>query len=560
MMIAALLLCAGGAWGMEIVEIQAVDSKKSPAGPMPLVKTDFELSDWIQRARACIAKKDYSEAIKILQALIEKEDAGFVPVGNDKTRYVSLRSEAVKILGAMPPEALERYRRFYDPKAQRKYAEAVKSGSVEGLQKVAEWYRHTSFGPQALETLAGIHFDRGRFPGAVWCWGKLLPFKSKKDQALLLTKIAVACHLAGDDTKAAQYADKLRKDHPEAKATIGGRERKLSDVLIEVFDKPAMRKPAPRKYGAVWPGWGGTPDGLGTMDECDVVLLPRWRWPVIEETDQNIFKHLVVKLPLAGLAYVRNNITPYAELHNGCVRLRRKVGNRSSEITAPAMLRPVVVGDWIIYRDEQGVVALDAYTGKVVWRTPAGRFALHRKPPGNVNVRGGAVFWGGRMLYGGGGFFADRGRYSLTVGGGKVFTIYGFSPPTGARGQNVKAREKSSSLAALSLAGEGKLQWRIGWGKDGALGSDDILKQCTYLSLPTYHSGGSGRTARLYVLAMHMENYYLLCLNPETGSLIWKADVSQTPVIRSRSHRYNGMEMYKTIGTPPAVAVKNRKL
>ncbi|MCD4825044.1 MAG: PQQ-binding-like beta-propeller repeat protein [Phycisphaerae bacterium] len=500
--------------------------------------------DWLRKAQKSIKQKDYSQAIKILQALIEKQDGGFIQIGDKHKRLVTLQVAANMILGSMPPGGLERYRNLYDPKAQKKYGNALARGKIFDLQRVATFYRHSSFGPKALGQLAAWQFDHGRFLQAAGYW-RQLGEQTGQAEALRLAKLAAAYHLGGDDVRAKKTADMLRMKFAESRAVVGGREQSLTEFVGGVFAMPTMTRSAARKIGDEYPGWGGIPDGLAVMDDSDVVLVPRWRYPKPASSQKNIYDELIPRTILDWIKPTRNrgrNSQAFAELRGGNVCMKT-VWNQAHTskgkalFSVPAILRPVVVGNQVIYRDAQRVRALDIYTGRLQWES---RLLPLKRRGGIVGNRG--IRW-----------LIDCGRYSLTAGGNKVYTVYNFPPFTRrSRGWGVTVSQqagKSSSLAALSISGEGKIVWDIGNGR----GSDDFLKTCTYISPPTYQPACGG-PARLYVMALHLETYYLLCLSAATGEMIWKTEIAQTPPSPGRS-RYGFMaDENKLIGTPPAIS------
>ncbi len=533
------------------------DVGAAPAELLPLVQADSSLADWLERAEKCIADKDFSQAITILQALIEKPEGGFVAVAGSKSHYVSLRSEATRLLGSIPQAGLDSYRRLYDAKAAQKLADASAAGDVPALTELAQIFQYTSQGPAILKHLAAGQFDRGQFLSAAHTWQKLHNANlgrngsaiAENESALLLAKIAVAFHLAGQVELSQKYASQLREKFPSVSAKLGGKDQNVSTYVSAVLARPVTTRPAKStSTKKIYPGWGGLPTGQALMDDCDVILLPRWRYPDPGPEESNIFSDLATKFTLTSMSGSRpRNNSPQlsVELRDGRVYTgRANVVNKTGPGQAlPPMLRPVVFGDMIIYRDDERIQAVDMFTGELRWESPA--LPMLRSPEQEDTDR--------HYYYNAGGMVIDRGQFGLTIGEDKIFTIHSFLPPNlifnpvvwgGQPGvKPPKETKQGSALSAVSVE-TGKVLWTVGLGK-----GDDFLKTCIFISLPTYIPAGSGI---LYINAMVNDNYYVLCLQAQTGKLIWKTQVSQAPP--TRNYFGPGLAgLVKMIATPPAV-------
>ncbi|MGC9455470.1 MAG: hypothetical protein ACP5HU_11505, partial [Phycisphaerae bacterium] len=188
-----------------------------------LVNVDDELVSYLDRAESFIKEQRYSEAARALQALADRDDAGFAPA-DEPGSYVSLQRKAQDIIGAMPPEALEVYRRLYDPQARRLLEQATAEGDERALLRVVQQYTHTSSGPAAMDRLARIRFDLGEFGASAALWQRALALDvPETDVPMLLAKLAVAHHLAGQADASEQFAVRLRLEYPDATGKLAGR-------------------------------------------------------------------------------------------------------------------------------------------------------------------------------------------------------------------------------------------------------------------------------------------------------------------------------------------------
>ncbi len=481
--------------------------------PLPLVHADEQLAGFLKGAGELIDEGRYQPAIEILQALIARPDAGFVGT-EDPRLFTAMSVRAAEMIGRMPPDGLELYRRLYDPQAQRLYAEADAAGDPAALRRVAVRYLHTTWGPRALERLAELHFDRGRFAQAARTWRRLDEMPGVETDAMLLAKLAVAGRLAGEDEAARAAADRLARDFPEAVARIGGRERKIAAWARSMLDAPLPEFAARRPSHTDWPGVAGDPDGIVRMpDPTQVVLAPRWTGGASDRMGDVKDAVVAQRSLLSGPANHRN-FGMSIRLRRGLVEMKVRYSNQKREATLLPVIEPVVMDGRCIYRTDEEVLARDVATGRLRWRTEG--LPVERSVQG-VGAR--YHYYPGINMP-----FGDLGRHRLSSGGGLVYALYGFLPG-GINLQNVLRQRPeaaaqladSSALAAIDPV-TGKLAWMVGNGR----GEEEIVTSGKFLSVPTYYQG------ELFVPVEHLETIYVVCLSAADGRLRWKSAVSQS--------------------------------
>ena len=293
---------------------------------------------------------------------------------------------------------------------------------------------------------------------------------------MLRVKIAAAHHFAGDDKNAHTHAKFLREKHPDAFGMMAGRRQNLLEALEELLQRPPVQSGKNEVIDKNYPGWGGLPTGLAVMPDADVVLRPYWRYPSLGSAvnvdvpvegmlgSDTRARVVILGRGLAQIAPPRTGGIKSIELRDGHVTAVVRQGNRRHTFRMPSLLRPVVVGDLIIYRDDERVIAVDALTGQSDldhgWKSQPLPMERKEKAPQNARIRAIQMMIQQRM----GLLQGDQGRYNLTVGGERVYTLCRFSPmaaqninPFG-RKRNNKPQSSSSSLAALSLREQGKLE------------------------------------------------------------------------------------------------------
>ena len=479
-----------------------------------------------------VAQKDYAGAIEILQHLLDRRKQCFVPT-EDPRRFISLSAKVNKVIGRLPPEGMELYRRLYNPKAERLLRTAAERLDESGLRDIVSRYLHTSYGDDALNLLGGILFDRGEFSQAAYYWGRIISTFDIKDGPVLLAKIVISHHFAGEPARAAEAMKMLTERHPNARAVLGGKEQDVA-----VFARRILAKPPPRVRPRLqhdWPSLAGAPDSVAVMSPCQPVLSPRWTVPGGELKDNPNVKAALSTIIVRNVIRIGRRTVSDPALREGQVVFTSRTGGRRRRSTMAATIHPIVVGTTVLYRAADGIAKHDLLTGEKLWQTFA--FSLYRPTRGRRNY-----YYGGLPAPVG-----DQGRWTLTVGDGKVFAVGKFLCDSTAfyyalarRPRAFRQYADTSVLAAFSLSDKGRLLWHVGQGK----GASELLRGGKFLTAPTYVAG------RVYVVVEYMQDYHLVCLNAENGRLVWETMVGPMPM--APSARYRGY--WQGRGSPPAVA------
>ncbi|MBI5724138.1 MAG: PQQ-binding-like beta-propeller repeat protein [Planctomycetes bacterium] len=552
---AAMLACAGP-WAQQArAQRQGLGpTKKTDGPPAPLVIVNPLIVGSLKDAEKYLEEGDYKRAFHILDTLITSQGNIFYPLPDGRS-YVSIRVKVNDLVGKMKPEGLKLYRTLYNPRAEQLYKQAMESGAKAPvlLQALADDYPHTSWGVKALQTLAAIHMDGGRFIQAAHSWNRALKSISGDSQApavpeiygwnqvlqsmfsdpsepLVLMKAAVASHLGGNSKGYQDTVEKLKSRYSQAVADLGGKPQRLVEFVEAISSRPPPQSLIRSATGHDWPGIGAVPDGMVLMEECDVVLRPGWRFP--EDNPQvPLSQRLCVSMSQARNYNYYNGPQQGndAKLVGGHVTYKFNDGSgRSQQYAAmPPLIHPIVIDQTVIFRDEKDVIAIDLFTGQQKWKSfkcSLGDSGLiHNYSSYSMNV--------------------DLGRMMLTAGQGMVYSLCDFKPrqTTGRNAYGITDPNNGTScLAALSLSEQGKQKWKIGGGE----GDDDLIRNGRFLCAPTYHDG------RLYLVSRYMEKFFLLCLRADTGQFIWKTQISMTLPMTG----YNPYGMLPDVGTPPAVA------
>lgn len=527
----------------------------NPSGkPMPLVNSDPDVNTIVARIEMLIRDQAYSDAIELLQKMIEHAD-GFIEADNTGRRWDTLATLASKLLAQMGEEGMALYRIKVDPIAQRLHDEGLANGDVSKLQAVTTRYFNSSLGVKSLDTIGSLHFDGGRFHQAAAAWGRLLKLTPSGDRAALLqAKCAVALHLAGEKALALGAAAELKKLYPAATGNLGGQEQNLVAFVeqVQTLSPQAYAVTSMGSFREGWPGWGSMGSNWSQGPAVNVVLSPRWRASKVppEELLGNVRGKLMIPDELFAMSgynpYTGGQTSSELEVKDGQVKVRTnsfvdyRNPNRMVELVLPPMVHTVVVDNKVIFRIGDEVIATNILDGNVEADGWKSRQPFLRTVK-NTNNRGNMASAVSR--------FVDNGRLMMTVGGNSVFLLSNFRQAMtqqnnwGMPAQPKAEEHDGSTLVALDHR-NGKKLWAAGGGE----GEDEFLRTCKFISAPAYDAG------RVFAMAIYLENYYVICLDSEQkGALVWKQLVAQPPVMGNQYGYAVSSDQYQ-MGTPPVVA------
>src|SRR3954471_385527 len=209
------------------------------------VPTNRESRRLIQAAQDYIKKKEWRIAAECLQSLLEAKEDSFIEVegqderGQPAKRRVSVRTEANRLIGELPPDGLETYQVMYGQAAADHLKAALDAHDTALLAEVALRYLHTKAGADAANLLGTYHLDRGSYLMAALSFERLLSRPdADKLPVKVLFKAALAFRRAGDAANAEKVWKKMADKAGRGELVFGGRKVSLEQVRAE-FERAA---------------------------------------------------------------------------------------------------------------------------------------------------------------------------------------------------------------------------------------------------------------------------------------------------------------------------------
>jgi len=336
------------------------------------LESDRELAGLLDAARKAAAKRQWRKALELYQRVADyhgKDGAQpLVPDGRDPDLFLPVQQVAAAEVARLPQEALRLYREIHDEAAEALYRLGLRSRDRQGLSAVGTRYLASSWGDDALAALGALAFERGDFVGALSAWERLVAFCPEPSVSVLsLEARMLMCRRALGQTRKAKVDERVH---------AGGSEMSIRELLAS-----APRPGEPRALSE-WPMLAGTPAGARPGPPVAEVGEPLWRWqlanPQLSEREAATCRREGIPLPLnicpttrGGMVFVADQTSVWAlDAATGELRWAFPESVRPW-LAGPFADTPHAVacdGELAVARLGDSVVALEAATGRVVWR------------------------------------------------------------------------------------------------------------------------------------------------------------------------------------------------
>ncbi|MEO2050047.1 MAG: hypothetical protein ABGX16_26115 [Pirellulales bacterium] len=181
---------------LQLVPLQAVDAQQVPPQPVlaavagsieeggVYLPSNRTLLRGIATARQRITQGEYTQAIRFLNDVLEQEEDSFeatspitdrtLKVQDESLQYTGLKETARRIIRDLPAEGRVAYELAYRAHAQRLLLAAIQSGSIDELSRIGRQYFYTPAGYEATLLYAQNETDHGRHLAAALAYGQLL--------------------------------------------------------------------------------------------------------------------------------------------------------------------------------------------------------------------------------------------------------------------------------------------------------------------------------------------------------------------------------------------------
>lgn len=512
-----------------VVKPRGTEATADTGGENVFVRPERDLLKKLSESRKLISAGRFGEAVRNLDAILEGREDYFIAPDKKSSKSCGIKAEAERLIGRMPREGRDLYELQYGTQARKALDEALEASDAAsltaGLSAVSRQFFHTRSGYQATFLLGLHYFDRGDAMLAARTLQRLDEAGEAADEfepALSLT-MAAAWIQADLPDRAREVLVALRRDNPSLRVKVAGRETPIFSKDGEALDwlaKLTGARPARMSSDADrWLTFRGDACRNATMVGGAPLLNMRWR--------------------------VLSTENPQEEKE---LARTRKEGSEYGEAAIPAF-HPLAVGNVVLMRTLESLLAVDVTTGKLQWEVPFEE--PEERTAGDATSSQRVIFAQQALLAGGNkritsdltyGTLSSDGRYvfsvedagpdtGATAGGGRSVIIGGGRLRVGGRivivnrGNNDEQTPVCNLLAAHDIR-TGKLKWQIG----GPSGPHALPMAGHFFLGPPLPL-----QSRLYVLAedervnaQEKGTIRLLALDAASGDMLWSQQLANS--------------------------------
>ncbi len=443
-----------------------------------LLPQDRQQEQWLDSARKSLAEEEFGQVVVLLHRIIAMEDDSFLASPANAT-LTSVRDQAGQLIAKLPVDVRQRLEADLDRIAQDSWQTTKQTPSSEAVSAFLNRYRMTSLGLEALRLSAANDRDAGRHRLAAVGWQAVRrhPLATKTQQTNAVLALFDTLLSAGDLQSAEQLIAEFKLSSVGT-TMIAGKEVNPSDWMQSRLRDRQRTLPAATLT-------------ISTLHPPLPAPTPVWT----------------------------KSLATIPELQKAGSLIQRFY--RDQGVISSPVLRPVIVGNMVLTRSMQELVACDIKTGEQIWAVPNqeyGWLAKRSGPPEISPARSGnASAWYRRSE-------VDSVFASIASQGNLVVIVQepdrsmtdfstATSPP---RPVNAPATNtRWNKLCGYDL-GTRQLIWQMGGPPTGPA---DVFGGITFLGVPLFVDN------LLFVVARRDDELVLLAMDQATGHLRWSVSL-----------------------------------
>lgn len=459
----------------------------------------------LDRARRLVADNRWSDAATLLDEILAADRDFFFRPDLQKNTWRSIKSDASRLVGELPPEGREAYALQFRARAERLLAQAIAQGDADAVVTVARRWPHTPAGQQATLLAALAAIDDNQPLAAVAWLDRLSAASAREFEPTVSLMRAKAWWLAGQRDKALRMLEQARGSGA-ASVRVGGRDVSLSfppgngadgaaAFLASIAGEQAVAGDA---TSSAWWMHRGDAARNAVSAATRPLLVPRYRVPLTRHPEESRL------------------------LEN-----RRQLFADREAPLLPAG-KPLAVGGLIVLHSPMGLLAVDFDSGKRVWLQTGSSAGLWVDEHGAADT--GELGEDDMPADGAGSVlsvFGDATSGTLSSNGRLVFAVEtnaaDAARPVAANGmRRIMAgatRQVGNRLSAYDAQGRGGLRWRLP--ATAARDGDAAGGETWYMGAPLVLGD------QLFVLVEERGEIRLDVLAAADGAVLWSQPLAE---------------------------------
>jgi outer membrane protein assembly factor BamB/tetratricopeptide (TPR) repeat protein len=461
---------------------------------------DRDATRQLERAKQLLEEDRYSDAATLLDDILKRGEDYFFKPEDSKQVHRSLKMEAQRLIGKMPPEGLKAYELLFGSRAEQMLGEAATEGDTAKLESVARRFFHTPAGYQATLLLGRRYLDYSQPLAAAFCFQRLLdtPHAASQFEPGLSVLTALSWQRGGMTDRAGEVLVALRKQNP--KATV-----RLGPTKIPAFPDS--------KTAVTW-----LQSTLGNPTRVKSSDLEQWAMNRGNPSRNSIGSG---GIPLLNPRW-RVSTTNHPTLEKTLVEARKRFAEDG--IPSLPVMQPLAIGNLVLMRTPREVLAVDFVTGKRLWPIRTSDSAWGTRTNSETPMLGVQGVESQHNSWLTDRFWSDATQGTMSSDGTRLFLIQDSVDRADRRnnadnrfGGQFELAKPYNRLTACELQTQGKLKWQVG----GPLGEDEPqLAGAFFLGPPLPLQG------KVYALAEINGEIKLCVLDAETGRLEWSQQLA----------------------------------
>jgi hypothetical protein len=493
-----------------------------------------ELRQRLSRAEAAVAEERFSDAVAEIGEVLNStlSDDFFLGAPGTADAQVSLKTQALALLGSMPAKGRRMYEVQFGADAKAALDSALSAGDLGQLTEVSRRYFQTKAGYEATLLLGRYQLDQGRPLSAALTLKRVADVPTALGQYdPELSVLLATCWLhANQPNEAKETLLGLKHRLPQAKV-------RLVDKQVPLFDRDSAALEWLQKI-------------VGASRSTFSIAATQW---AVYRGDEKRNAESSGGMPLLNFNWKLPTVNDPTD-EKRVEKTYRDVRDRDEPLICA--LQPLVVQDYAIVRQPESnkLVGISlARHGKREWVYPPFDETLPAQTARTAIQSSRNPATNGRELELKQRIWEDHAFGEVSSDGRQVYVIddLSFAPipnlnqvpiqigPRGMRIPNPTMSKSYNLLVALDLARQGYQVWHVG----GTTGDNPALAGAFFLGPPLPVGD------QLYALAEFTGEIRLVCLDSRTGALEWK---QQLAVLESQQITWDGPR--RLAGASPSLA------